>query len=295
MEGQALAQREGPHLGVGRGGVLVDHLRLRLAGHVHAEQRVVDHVAVVARDERGGPDRIQDLQVGLRHHAQHLGAVLCRSAGGGEAPAARPQASADEGTSVHGSHLSGRGMEGQCDVHGWEWRRPAQSAGALRAAAMSCGSEALISSPVATSLSRQRLSTASSSALSVAQQGLLHEAAERIGFQHDGLAGVGQFQADVPGVGRADRARHPAAADQRRNGLGGQGLLQRSVLDQAAQREPRLGRDEAHQPQVAQGGAAFLLIDARRRGLGGLVGEIQGQGQVVELDVQGWAHDAGGS
>jgi hypothetical protein len=41
--------------------VFVDHLRLDLALVVHREERVVDHVAVVARDVRGGPDRIDDL------------------------------------------------------------------------------------------------------------------------------------------------------------------------------------------------------------------------------------------
>ncbi|MCY1227568.1 hypothetical protein D9M72_398440 [compost metagenome] len=81
MEGQALAQREGPGLAVGAGRELVDHLRQHLALGVHAEERVVHHVAVVARDEGGGPDRVEDLQVGLWHEAQHLAGVL-REGGG---------------------------------------------------------------------------------------------------------------------------------------------------------------------------------------------------------------------
>ena len=54
---EAVAQGEGPGQLVGRGLVLVDHLRLDLAVGILGEQHVVDHVAVIAGDERRGPDR----------------------------------------------------------------------------------------------------------------------------------------------------------------------------------------------------------------------------------------------
>ena len=61
MPQKPLAQRERVGEAVGAHRVLVDHLRLDLAARVGCEQRVVDHVAMVARDIRGGPDRIDDL------------------------------------------------------------------------------------------------------------------------------------------------------------------------------------------------------------------------------------------
>src|SRR5690606_20589906 len=61
--------------------VAFGELRLRLELSGHAVERVVDHVAVVPRDIRGGPDRIEAGQVGLRHHLQH--AVL-RGLGNGD-------------------------------------------------------------------------------------------------------------------------------------------------------------------------------------------------------------------
>ena len=57
-------------LAVGRDVVLLDHLRLDRALLVLREQRVIDHVAVVADDVGGGPDRIEDLQVRMHHRAQ---------------------------------------------------------------------------------------------------------------------------------------------------------------------------------------------------------------------------------
>ena len=65
MEFQPVAQGEGPGELVVGGRPLVDHLRLDLEIAVQREQRVVDQVAVVAHDVRGGPDRIDDLQVGV--------------------------------------------------------------------------------------------------------------------------------------------------------------------------------------------------------------------------------------
>ena len=68
---QAVAQGEG--IGELVGGDLgrVDHLRPDLALGIGGEQGVVDHVAVVADDEGGVPDRIEDLQVGVHDDAQH--------------------------------------------------------------------------------------------------------------------------------------------------------------------------------------------------------------------------------
>jgi predicted amidohydrolase YtcJ len=70
VEFQALAQLEGPQPVVGAFGPALDHLRLDLGVLVGAEQGVVDHVAVVAAHVGGGPDRVQDGQVGVRHDAQ---------------------------------------------------------------------------------------------------------------------------------------------------------------------------------------------------------------------------------
>ena len=70
MPHQAIAQRKGVALAVGRGFVLLHHLRLDLALFILREQRVVDHVAVVADDVGRGPDRIQDLQIRVHDGAQ---------------------------------------------------------------------------------------------------------------------------------------------------------------------------------------------------------------------------------
>src|SRR5215204_4156359 len=43
---------------------------------VRAEKSVVDEIAVVARDVGGLPDRIQRLQLGVRHEAEGLSACL---------------------------------------------------------------------------------------------------------------------------------------------------------------------------------------------------------------------------
>ena len=52
--------------------VLVDHLRLDRVVLVRREQRVVDEVAVVARDVGRRPDRIEDRQVAVLHELQDL-------------------------------------------------------------------------------------------------------------------------------------------------------------------------------------------------------------------------------
>jgi hypothetical protein len=63
---QAIAQGEGPGELVGRDLPLVDHLRLDLELVVEGEQRVVDHVAVMGGNQRGGPDRIDDLEIRMQ-------------------------------------------------------------------------------------------------------------------------------------------------------------------------------------------------------------------------------------
>ncbi len=72
MEFEPVAQRKGVGELVARELPLVHHLRLDLEFGVGREQRVVHHVAVVARDVGGGRDRIQDAQVGLRDELQDL-------------------------------------------------------------------------------------------------------------------------------------------------------------------------------------------------------------------------------
>ena len=69
---QAVTQREGPQHLVGRDLVLVDHLRLDGVVLVDREQRVVDHVAVVAGDVGRRPDRVEDRQVAVLHELQDL-------------------------------------------------------------------------------------------------------------------------------------------------------------------------------------------------------------------------------
>ena len=69
---EAVAQREGPGELVGRDVVLVDHLRLHVELLVHGEQRVPHHVAVVALDVGGGPDRIEDLHVRMHDDLEGL-------------------------------------------------------------------------------------------------------------------------------------------------------------------------------------------------------------------------------
>src|SRR5262249_18479864 len=55
---------------VGADVVAVHHLRANLAVRVGGEERVVDHVAVIARDVAAAPDRVQDLEVGGHDNAQ---------------------------------------------------------------------------------------------------------------------------------------------------------------------------------------------------------------------------------
>jgi hypothetical protein len=52
--------------------VIAYHLRLDLAVGIGGEQRVVNHVTVVADDVGGSPDWIQDFQVRIHHGTQRL-------------------------------------------------------------------------------------------------------------------------------------------------------------------------------------------------------------------------------
>ena len=76
---QAVAQHERVGEAVAGDREGVDHLRLGLVLLVEREKRVVDHVAVVAGDVDGGPDRIDDLEIGIHDDAQHR---LCARACG---------------------------------------------------------------------------------------------------------------------------------------------------------------------------------------------------------------------
>ncbi len=78
---KSVAQRERVGETVGRDLPLLRHLRLDFALLVLCEQRVVDHVAVVADDVGGRPDRVEDLQVRVHVDAQRL---LREGAGGTE-------------------------------------------------------------------------------------------------------------------------------------------------------------------------------------------------------------------
>jgi hypothetical protein len=73
---QAVAQRERVLHAIRRHGRPIDHLRFDPMVLVRAEEGVVHKIAVVARDVGGRPDRIEDLQIGLRHEAQRLPVLL---------------------------------------------------------------------------------------------------------------------------------------------------------------------------------------------------------------------------
>jgi hypothetical protein len=72
MKAEPVAQLELIGQLVGRNAVIADHLRMRRKLGVDREQRIEHHVAVVARNVGGGPDRIQHPQIRLRDEAQSL-------------------------------------------------------------------------------------------------------------------------------------------------------------------------------------------------------------------------------
>src|SRR5262245_29987719 len=80
-----VAQCKSPRLTVLADAPLLHHLGRNLTFSVHAKQGVVDHVAMVTGNGRGGPDGIEDFKVRLRDKSEYfLAAVLyrfCRGTG----------------------------------------------------------------------------------------------------------------------------------------------------------------------------------------------------------------------
>ena len=72
MKAEPVAQLELIGELVGRDAVLADHLRMRRELGVDREQRVEHHVAVIAGDVGGRPDRVEHAQIRLRDKAQGL-------------------------------------------------------------------------------------------------------------------------------------------------------------------------------------------------------------------------------
>ena len=93
VEFEPVAQREAVEELVRRDAEIADHLRMRLELRVERKQRVEHHVAVVARDVRCRPDRIEHMQIRLGDEPQRLRVAAlsarceavsgqCRRAGG---------------------------------------------------------------------------------------------------------------------------------------------------------------------------------------------------------------------
>src|SRR5262252_911762 len=72
MKAEPVAQLELIGELVGRYGVLANHLRVRRELGIDREQRIEHHVAVVAGDVCGGPNRVENAQIRLRNKAQSL-------------------------------------------------------------------------------------------------------------------------------------------------------------------------------------------------------------------------------
>jgi hypothetical protein len=73
---EAVTQCEGVLHAIRRDGGPANHLRFDLKALVRAEQGIVNEVAVVARDVGGRPNRVEDFQIGVRHEAKGLTALL---------------------------------------------------------------------------------------------------------------------------------------------------------------------------------------------------------------------------
>ena len=84
VEAQAFAQAEGPDQ-VGAGPFPgFDHLGADAEIGIGREQRVVDHVAMVAHDVARGAHRVDRGQVGMRDEAQHVAGGTLGQGGGGQ-------------------------------------------------------------------------------------------------------------------------------------------------------------------------------------------------------------------
>jgi len=83
MPVEAVAERDGVNEPVVAQGIAFGHLRLDVEIRIRGEQRVIDRIAVIAGDERGGPDRVDVLQIRVDRHIQ-LG-LTRRREGEGEA------------------------------------------------------------------------------------------------------------------------------------------------------------------------------------------------------------------
>jgi hypothetical protein len=72
MPSESVAQRERVLHAFWRDARPIDHLRFNLRLLVRAEEGVIHKIAVVPGYVGGRPDRIEDLQIGLRHEAKRL-------------------------------------------------------------------------------------------------------------------------------------------------------------------------------------------------------------------------------
>ncbi len=98
MPFEAGAKFEGPSHRAGVVIVAVDHLRFRVALAVDAEQRVVDHAAVIGGHVRRRPDRVVAGNVAVEH-------------GANRARRRRPRLGHRQRRGRHGRHRGGRALE----------------------------------------------------------------------------------------------------------------------------------------------------------------------------------------
>ena len=72
METQAFAQPDAIEQAAFQNLVPLRHLRQGFETRVHRIERIVNQVAVTAGDEGRGPNRVEDLQVGMHDHPQGI-------------------------------------------------------------------------------------------------------------------------------------------------------------------------------------------------------------------------------
>src|SRR6516164_3097798 len=73
MKFEPVAQSEAVKELVRRDAILTDHLRVRLEFGVERKERIEHHIAVIARDVRRRPYRVENAQIRLRDKAQRVG------------------------------------------------------------------------------------------------------------------------------------------------------------------------------------------------------------------------------